>query len=251
MAENYVQGNKLYIAGRDFSSNWTAISLMVGRETIDWTKGSDTTRLMKPGLKTGAFECEGVTDFADDATDEKLAAFLDLSDAPIIIGFPGSTSGDIGTTGYAMNANAGDYSPMGQRIGERVNFSVSARSDSQIARGTFLHDGDTARTTTANGTAYNLGAVSATQRVFACIQCLSASAGDTLDVVIASDSVEAFSGTPETQITFAQISTTGAFEWVELTETITDTWWRPQWTIAGNGSESFNFVVFFAICNAS
>ena len=250
MAENYVQGNKLYVAGNDRSSNWTAISLQIGRETIDWTKGSDTTRLMMPGLKMASLEVEGVTDFADDGQDEDAAAFLDLTNAPIIVcATPGSTSGDEGTFAYAMNAVAGSYTPMQNKIGERVNFTLSAQAASQVARGTIMHDGDTARSTTANGTARQLGAVSATQRVFACIQCLSASAGDTLDVLITSDALEAF-GSPTTRFTFTQITTTGAYQWMELAGPITDDWWRVQWTVGG-AAISMNFVVFLAICNAS
>lgn len=250
MAENYVQGNKLYVAGRDFSSSWTAISLMVGRETIDWTKGSDTTRVAKVGLKTGALEVEGVTNFADDGVDEQGAAFLDLTNAPIIIGIPGTTSGDFGTIGYALNAVAGSYSPMDGSIGERVNYALSALAASQVVRGTFFHDGDTARTATANGTGIQLGAVSATQKVFACAMCLSASAGDTLDLKLQSDDNSGFTSATD-RITFAQMDTTGDYEWAELSGAITDDYWRLVHTIAGNGSESFNFVVLVAICNAS
>lgn len=250
MAENYVQGNKLYVAGRDFSSTWTAISLMVGREVIDWTKGQDATRVAKVGLKTGALEVEGVTDFADDGVDEQGAGFLDLTNAPIIVGLPGSTSGDFGTSGYAMNAVAGSYSPMSNSIGERVNYALSALGASQVIRGVFFHDGDTARTATANGTGIQLGAVSATQKVMACAMCLSASAGDTLALKVQSDDADTW-GSATDRITFTNMTTTGAYEWKELAGPVTDTWWRLVHTISGNGSESFNFVVLVAIVNAS
>src|SRR3990167_3292543 len=195
MAENYVQGNKLYIAGKDLSSSWTAISLMAGREKIDWTKGSDTTRVAKMGLLTGALEVELVQDFADDGLDEKLEAVTDLVDAPVIIGPPGSTSGDENTLGWALRVSNGDYSVFSDaKIGDRVNAAISALAARApgIVRGTFMHAGGTARTATFNGTARQLGAVSATQKLYACIMCLSASAGDTLDGSVESDDEEAF-----------------------------------------------------------
>lgn len=251
MAEAFSQGNKLYVAGRDFSSNWTALELQIGREMLDWTKGSDTTRVAKMGLLTAAMEVEGVTDFDTDVVDDELFAANDLTSSPIIIiGHPGSTSGESGQPGYAMRADVAQYNPFNaSEVGQRVNFGISARANrSRIVRGTFMHDGDTARTATGNGTAYQLGAVSATQKLYAAIMCLSCSAADTLDVVIASDNAEGFpSGT--TRATFAQITATAATEWVEVAGPFTDDWWRVQYTLGG-ASISIRFVVLLAISNA-
>lgn len=247
MGDTILSGCKLYIAGRDLSSNWTAIRLKGGRESVEWTKGQDGTRVYRAGLRVGALEVDGVVDLGADLADEELYnAIENLSGAPAIVGIPGATSGEENTAGYALEADIGDYTPVAGEVGERLNFTASARCSSRLVRGTFMHDGDTARTATANGTARQLGAVATGKKLYACLMVLSASAGDTLDVVIARDNAEGFpSGA--TAATFTQKTTTGEYEWIEVDGPITDDWWRVQWTIAGNGSESFNFVVLLAI----
>lgn len=315
MAEHFVQGHKLYVGGRDFSSYWTALNLAIGRERIEWTKGQDTTRVSKMGLLTGALEAEGVIDFdadpsvgffglaqangagvagsaitVDNATngmpaigdliqfgsDSTLYAISNVAgavitfvgtkswadnewvtlysfsglakieDQPIIIGAPGSTSGDEGTLAYGLRASVGDFTPIQGAIGERGNFTLSARaSNTRPVRGTIFHDGDTARSATANGTARQLGAISSTQKLYAAIACLSGSPSDTLDVTVESDNAEGFPSAT-TRVTFAQIKAAGMSEWKELSGPITDDWWRIVWTIGGAGP-SFRFVVLLAI----
>lgn len=250
MGDTILSKNKLYVAGRDLSSVWTAIALLGGRESLEFTRGSDDTRVYKSGLRVGSLEVEGITELGTDLADEEIYnAIENLSGASIVVGLAGATSGEAGSAGYAMKADVGDYTPVEGAVGDPMKFTVSARCSSRIVRGNFLSDGDTVRNATGNGAAFQIGAVSATQRVFATIVCVSASSGDTLDVVLASDDQEAFAGSPSTRITFTQISATGAYEWKELAGPITDDWWRAQHTIAGNGSEAFQYVLLVAIAN--
>ena len=245
MADRLFQGNTLYVAGRDLSGDWTSLSLRGGREAVEFTRGADVSRWSKPGLRGVTFEAEGIVDLGANLQDDILTQAIDLVDVPIIVG---ATDGTAGETAWAFLAQVGDYAPFNSStIGDALRFQVSARAtSSKLVRGTIVEDGSTARTATGNGTAFQLGAVSATQSVYATIVCLSASSGDTLDVVLASDNAQAFT-TGTSQITFTQITATGAYEWKELAGANTDDWWRVEHTIAGDGSESFEYVVVVAI----
>lgn len=244
----YQQGSKLYIAGRDMSADWTALAFTVGREAIENTRGGDTTRIVAPALWRASLEAEGALALGADSLEEELYAdVIDLSDTPIIVTPGGSTAGADGGVAYGFEANVGDFSPLsGSRIGDRVEFSVSARCAGRPVRGTIMHSANATRAATGNGTARQLGAVTAAQKLYACIQVISATGTNpTLDVVIASDNAEGFpSGT--TRATFTQKTAAGQYEWVEVDGAITDDWWRVQATLGGT-NPVFGFVVLLAI----
>lgn len=246
MADSFVQGRKLYVGGRDLSGDWTTIALRGGREPVEFTRGADNTRHSKAGLRSVAFEAEGIADLGADLQDEELASFVDLSDVPIIVT---PVDGADGATAWGFKAEMGDFTPInGGAVGGPLNFRVSARaSSSRLVRG-LLAIPDTELSATTNGTAFELGAVGATQKLYACVQCLAISGTNpTVDVVIAGDSVSTFLGTPETQITFTQITAAGAYEWKEVSGALADTWWRAQVTIGGTDTPTTQIVVLLAI----
>jgi hypothetical protein len=83
------------------------------------------------------------------------------------------------------------------------------------------------------------------KKLRASLHVLSASAADTLDVIVASDSQQAFGGTPETRITFPQRTAIGG-ELLTVDGPHADTWYRVQYTIAGT-DPSFTFAVAVGI----
>jgi hypothetical protein len=116
-------------------------------------------------------------------------------------------------------------------------------------RGVGLHPPGTARTDDGNGTAVQVAATTADQRLYASLHVLSvAGSVPTLDVTIQSDSVEAFNSTPETRLTFTQKTTAGVGEIVRTAKSAnTDTWYRAAWNCSEIGDESFLFVVSLGI----
>lgn len=243
-----LRGSKLYVGGRDLSGDATAVAITIGREDYDDSDMADDTVVYALGRLFASLEAEGKLALGADLADEEIYnAVANLTQVPIILGLPGDTSGEEGEAGYAFVSNVGKYSPFpGGEVGKRADFAVSSRAAGSIIRGTFAHDGDTARTVTADGTAFNLGAVAADEKLYACIMCLAASGTTpTLNAVIAGDTLEAFSDTPATHITFDEISAAGAYQWVEIDGALTDSWFRPEWTIAGT-NPSFRFVIIFA-----
>lgn len=247
MADSFVQGRKLYVGGRDLSGDWTAMSLKAGREPIDFTRGSDSTRTMKSGLRVVSFEAEGIANIGTDLADEELYGMADtLSDQPIIVA---PTTGLAGEPAYAFRADIGDYEPYsdGAKVGERLDFRVSARANTgKVVRGTVAVDSGSARASTFTGAAFQVGAVAATQKLYACLMVLSASGGSpTLDGKIESDDAAGFVSAAD-RISFSQKTIAGQFQWVELAGPITDDYFRFVGTIGGT-TPSFTIVVMVAV----
>lgn len=152
-----------------------------------------------------------------------------------------------GGVAYLAKALRTQFTILGA-IGDVAPWSANATGTWPLVRGVFAHPSGVARTASGTGTALNLGAVGAGQRLYASLHVLSvAGSAPTIDVIVASDSVEAFTGTPETRLSFAQASApTG-----EILRTAAgahaDAWYRAEWTISAAGGESFLFVTAIGI----
>lgn len=151
----------------------------------------------------------------------------------------------VGTLAYLLKALQSSYK-FGGAVGDVAPWEAAAKGSWPWARGVIAHPPGTARTATGSGTAQQLGAVAADQNLYAALHVLSA-AGTTpsITVEIESDDAEAMSS-PTTRLSFAAATATGAQEIARVPGAITDTWFRPKWTISGVGP-SFLFVVSFGI----
>lgn len=246
MADLILDQQKLYIGGRDFSSDVMTIALRGGREAVDKTTLGVGARISRHGLRTGALEVEGLVALGADLSEEELRAGQDLADTPIIAA---CTTGLTGTKAYGFKATVGDYDGGGE-VGANYTFRASARMTSgRMIRGTILHDAATARVATGSGTALQVGAATATQRIFACLQVVAASGTTpTLDVTISSDAAEDMAS-DTLRFTFAQVDAAGSSEWMELAGAVTDDWWQVTHTIGGT-DPSFTYVLLLAILDA-
>ncbi len=156
------------------------------------------------------------------------------------------TDGADGELAYMFSAKVQGYEE-GATVGEMFTLAANASAGGdKIVRGQIMLP-KVAYTSTANGTAVQIGAVSATQKVYAALHVFSASGTNpTLDVIVESDDVENFGGTPETQITFAQTDVATAV-WSSAAGAITDDWWRASLTIGGTDTPTFTFAVSVGI----
>jgi len=160
----------------------------------------------------------------------------------------------IGGPAYSFLSQNVEY-VWGGSVGDLGKFSVKSETVGiRMVRGHILENGAAARIVTANGTAFELGAVGATKYLYGAIHVIAAATavGDTLAVIIESDDVENFGGTPSTRITFTTVLGNGGvtYQWATpVAGEITDTWWRTAWTIVDAGADdaSFTFVVFMGI----
>jgi len=229
------------------SGELNAIVLNDAPDMLDDTHFGHTAKSRKKGLDVITADLEG---FFEAETSDKYFSTLGVPDVPLTIA-PEPT---IGGPAYNFLSQNVEYK-WGGTVGEMGKFSVKAESvGTKMIRGNILENGATARTASLEGTAFELGAVAADKYLYGVIHVISAASlvGDTLDVIIESDTEEAFGDTPETQITFTQVLGNGGttYEWATpIAGAITDTWWRTAWTIAGAGDHTFSFVVFMGIAD--
>lgn len=237
MAEHILRDQKLWLDGFNFTGVMSAMGLDYGAEVVDRTVFGSDTRQRLGGLKTVTAQHEGFYDA--DPFDEALFSRIGSGDTPMSFAADDASEG---SAAYSFLANLAEYSP-GAQVGDMYAFTVSAEASGSLIRGTLMHDA--ARTTSANGTAQQLGAASSAQTVYAALHVVAASGTTpTLDVTVESDDAGGFAS-PVTQLTFAQKIAIGS-EWLTLAGPVTDDWWRIAWSIGGTGP-SFTFVVVLGI----
>jgi hypothetical protein len=146
-----------------------------------------------------------------------------------------------GNVGYFSSVLAKSYMFLGG-VGDVASWTLDDMSAWPVVRGASLEAPGTARIVTGSGTAVQLGAVSATKRLYAALHVLSISgtATPTLTVRVQSDTVGFPS--PTTQLTFAAATTVGGQILRTNTGAITDDYYRVDYTISGT-NPSFLFVV--------
>ncbi len=242
MAIHLMNDATIWMDGYDLSGHANTAALTYAAEMLDDTVMGDDTRSRLAGLKSVMLEVEGYSDFADDDQDERTFERVGVADSIFTLSGEG---GDDGETAFMFRANLGEY-VQNSTLGELAKFTISAEASDGVpglVRSTVLVQGT--KTTTADGTGYQVGAIGATQFGYAALHVLSASAGDTLDVVIESDAADNFVGAETTRFTFTQ-ATDETSQWMSLAGAITDPWWRVTWTIGG-ADPSFTFAVALGI----
>lgn len=151
------------------------------------------------------------------------------------------TSGAVGQTCYLTKTLSGSFHPNGE-VGKVLSMDSNWMGNQPMARGQILHPQGTARTSSGNGTGAQLGAVGASQRLYANLHVLSiaGTASPTLTCTIQS-SVDNTFASPTTRISFSA-ATTLQGQCGNVLGAVTDTWWRVVWTISGT-NPSFLFAV--------
>lgn len=237
MAEQVLSGGLILFDGLDLSNSLNQVTLDYSAEAKDSTCIGHTTRRRKGGLKDVALGAAGYFEAAE--PDASLFAAAGASDK--VITLCGTQA--IGDIAYFFKALLGEYQPFGGDVGDLAGFNLSAGcSGDKLVRGTLMELNTLAAS--ANGTGRQLGAVAATQRIYAALHVLSASGGDTLDVKIQSDDNAGFVSATD-RITFAQAAGVGA-QFSSLAGAITDDYWRAVITIAG-ADPSFRFALALGI----
>lgn len=167
-------------------------------------------------------------------------AFADLGTSNPYTACPtaGLTAADLC---YLTKFVESEYEAFGAH-GDLIPYSIKGKADVPLVRGQILHPGATARTATGSGTAVQIGAVPAGQRMYAALHVISISGtgSPTLTVRLQSAPTNGFAS-PTTQATFTAATLIGG-QFTSVAGAITDTWWRADWTISGT-TPSFLFVL--------
>jgi hypothetical protein len=241
MGKLVLHDQRVLLGGFDLSSLINSLALEQGQEVRDAATLTDNTRVQLPGLKTVAASLAGYFDTVG-GIDEELFDRVGLADAPLTYLASGAVEGDVA---YSFLALLAEYSP-GATIGDVLAFAATAEAASGdgLVRGTLMHNAQ--RTTSADGTARQLGAVADGQKLFGALHVIAGSgAAPTLDIIVESDTDSGMAGAT-TRMTFVQQIGVG-FEWpTPIAGPIGDDWWRVSWTLAG-GSPDFTFTINLAI----
>lgn len=211
---------KIFLAHFDLSSHLNSVQVGLNQELQDKTTFGSSFRGRLPGLKGMNFGIAGFSDFVDDGQDEVIASKVAVADVPLLVGPRGAAVGDVAYFGPVAHAEYGHQ----VAIGETAKFTASGElSSHQWVRGAFLRD-PVAFTGTFNGGAVQLGAVGATQKLFAAIHVL-AFTGTSFVIKVQSDDNAGFSS-PTDRITFTTVAGLGSEFAAPVAGPITDDYWR-------------------------
>lgn len=221
---------KLYIAQYDVSGDHNSLELTSEVELLDKTTFGASSRAHLGGLESIKFDHNGYTDFADDAIEEIIQANL-AQNVVVTVG-PTGTDGERAFLFKRISVSITE----GGEVGQMHTFQVQGVGTDRLVQGTFLHP-LTSRSTSGNGTARQLGAVSATQRLYSNLHVTAKTGSPTLDVLVQSDDGGGF-GSPVTRITHTQ-ATNVTSQQSTVAGAITDDWYRTNYTFGGTGSITF------------
>ena len=242
MAKQVLKNLGLYYGSLALASQINQVALEatapeVDVATFDSNGWSDTVAgLLKASLRFDGFW---------DAAEPDASAFDQISKAdwPATVVKPAGTVPAVGDVAYFLLASEFSYT-LGGTVGAASRLSLALTGAGALLRGR-VADYQAPATATGNGTGYQLGAVTAAQRLYYAVHVVGASGTlPTLDLVIESDDADTF-GSATTRVTVAQFTDEGT-AYGSVAGAITDTWWRVRRTIGGTSPE-FTYLVALAI----
>jgi hypothetical protein len=229
-----------YYGSVDFTTWSNKVELAGEWEDLDMTTfASGGAKERTGGLADSSATLEGFWDAGDSTKpDDVLFANGGTFIQPLTLC---ATSGTVGTLAYLTKVLQTTYKPGGD-IGKLMGFSVEWKGNQPLARGQIMHPNGTARTTTGSGTGFQVGAVSAVQRMYANLHVFSISGTSTPTITVKlQSSVDNTFATPTDRIVFTAATALGG-QASSVLGAITDQWWRAVWTISGT-TPSFLFAV--------
>lgn len=230
---------QIWLAQYDLTGFSNRVALDYQAKPLVDTRFGQTTEVNRAGVKTVEAAFGG---FGEETA--LLGSNVALFNQMGIAGKPASfvAEGNVeGNAAYTFEGLTASWQTFGEH-GASMPYSGNAKGGGDttfaLARGALLAT-NAVRTASGAGGSVTLGAIAATERVYAALHVFAANG--TLDVTVQSDADGVFPGGASTRITFPQ-ATTVSSAWLSLAGPITDTFWRVAWTIGG-GSPSFAFAV--------
>ena len=232
MAISYMNDAKIIFGSYNYSGDMNEVKVTLGADMLEKTVFGNTEHQFTRGMTNFEAEANGFIQFDDASTpkavDYQLATEMLAANSvarPFTIAY-----GAEGSTAYLGRGFAGDYSPSLTPTGLGT-FSFKIGASHQITRGALLVEPSTRSGASGNGGIVQLGALSATQKMIACLHVLQFN-GTTLSVTLNSNDTNNTT-TPTSRIAFTAATGVGS----EFKETavgaITDTYWYVSWTFTG------------------
>lgn len=184
------------------------------------------------GLKSATFQAELMADMVTLGLDETLQGYFATADVPQSLSI-GSADGSVTYFGRTL---ATSYTPIEGTVGELAMSKITAKtSTGPLVRGVRLFPPSTPVTATVNGTGRQLGALSATQTLYAAMHVLSRTGTLSMTLSIQSDDNAGFT-TPTNRITSFTAATGRTYQWGSVAGAVTDDYWRAVLTCTGSGT---------------
>lgn len=219
-----------WFSGFDMTGQLNSTALAMSYDALDATVFQPATvtnpsRVRVAGLEDTQLDEAGFWEAGDGLLDP--TAFTALGGASQVVSV--SNDGAESSVAYMLRARQFNYEIFGQ-VGELIPFRLTAQSargtglaSVAAVRGRVLKTKAVVSATGATGTAYELGAVGATQYLYGAFH--EFVAGTTVTAVLESDSDNTF-GSATTRATFGPITAVGGTWATRVAGPITDTWYR-------------------------
>jgi len=244
MAVQGIMDARIMLGGYEYTSFSNSLSTDYGVEVLDVTVFGNTTRTNRAGLRTFSFSVNGYRD--DGATtpfgDSGGTAYSRIGAAREVFSFAPVGTAD-GQRSFTIRGVNGSYNPLSGSVGDLLPFELTgSAAHSELIKG--VVEGVGAKTATANSTGTQIGALSATQTLYAALHVTAFSGtSPTLDIKVQSDDNSGFSSATD-RITFTQNTGSIQSQWGSVNGAITDDYWRSVMTIGGSGP---SFTVYITL----
>lgn len=220
---------RIYVEGADLTGFGNKVELSATAADIDRTVFGDqgwTGRVA--GVWDSSISLDGLWQAGDLSMPDDMW-WQQLGQGTPVTVVP--TSGAVGSLAYLTKALPGSYKAGGQH-GKLLEWSASLKGSSPLVRGQVMHPQGAARTSSGVGTAYQLGALAAAQRLWVNLHVMSV-AGTTPSITVrVESSVDNTWSAPTTRFTFAADTVLDG-QAGSVLGAVTDTWWRAAWSITG------------------
>lgn len=244
MATTVLTNCKMYVDGIDASGDTNKLTLSLSAAEKDVTTfGSGGSMERRAGLKDIKFTHEGFVNISQTVTQDSVET-TQIGASPFTTTVAPLT-GAVAERSYFGQIVSGGYNRT-LAVGDPFTFSMDGGGTGTWLAGQILQSSATALAT-GNGTAVQVGAVSAAQMIYVAVNCIAVSgtASPTLTILIKSAAASNLSGAT-TRVTVPNITAIGGTYCVPVAGAVTDTWWTANVAITGT-TPSFTAIVSVAI----
>ena len=226
MATYAALAHTCWVAGYDLGPDLTDMSLPIEAEELDDTRFGMTGRSRRAGLETVSAAVGGLLQLGSGLVEETL--WSGLSDARQLVTL--TSDGTVGQVAYFFQGRSFKFTPISGAVGTLAPFTLdiqgvrgNATLSAGAVRGRVLAAKASVSATGVLGSSYQLGALSASQYLYAGLHVFTA--GTTVTVVLESAPASNFASAT-TRVTFGPLTTTGGTWATRVAGAVTDTWWR-------------------------
>lgn len=245
MAKQVLLNVRAFVGPADLTGQSNKIELVDTMEEKETTNyGSGGAKELLAGVESVAIGAEGQWDSGDPGKiDDEMWANRRVIEAWTI----GPETADASALAYLTQA-ARLNSKLFGAVGDVLPWSLTAGGSWPLVRGGITQPPGTAITADGNATGLNLGATSASQRLYASLHVLSVAGTlvPTIACTIQSASSNAFSS-PTTRLSFTTVSAVGGQIIRTAAAANAHTWYRAVFDVTSNGGVGMSFLAVAAI----